>query len=535
MIMKKLLPVFVAALFTLTVGMGVAQADTHPAPAIEVETPDGMLADIGKHITQPPLLVNDHIYLPVRSYANLFPTSEVSWDGDNRVASVFWRGAVFAAPVEGSPYMTDDVIDTAGLQKHFGTEDIHSAPGVLIADRSYVPLRALVEALGGEVVYNDENRIASIRLLHRIDIAPTTPITYDGIDQFAYDAAPLFLAATDKNTTFSPLSLYLALSMVSQGANGTTLDEFMNVLNAKNAAALSREARSLLALNYNNDDGVLAIANSLWLDRSFAVNEGFQKRLKTDYGAVAEQINMHDKNELRRISHWIADHTNNLIQISLDPSDDVLKLVNTVYFKSKWIDPFPQENTIDAPFYLGGDEKVMVPTMRQTLYGSYVSNDLFEGALLYFKDDSRLRILLPQKGRTTTEVIANLHNMDTYTKQASFYNINWQLPRFAFSSNHDCVKSLNKLGLNTAFTPAADLSGIGNNLMISDVHQFNRIQIDETGGEAASATTIGVRATAMPPQDIPEVDFTVNRPFVFVLETKDGLPLFVGQVHNPAE
>ncbi len=529
--MKKLLLALTAALFTLTVGMGMAQADVHPAPAIEVETPDGVLEDIGKHINQPPLLVNDHIYLPVRSYANLFPTSEVSWDGDDRVAFVHWKDDVFVAPVDGSPYITDDAIDIAGLKERFGTDTLHCAPGVLIADRSYVPLRALVEALGGEIIYDEDTRIASLKLRHRIDVAPTATPSFDGLGKFACDAAPLFLTSDKTNETFSPLSLYLALSMVTQGAGGTTSDEFMDVLNAKNTAALAREATELLALNHDDESGVLNIANSIWLDRAFDVKEGYQKRLEQDYNAAAEKVNMRDANDLKRISSWIAARTNDLIQVSFEPSDSVMKLVNTVYFKSKWMNAFPLENTIDAPFYLGGDDKVMVPAMRQTLHGSYVKNDLFEGASLYFKDGSRLRIMLPQKDKTTADVIANLHNLNTYAKQASWYDINWQLPRFAFSSNHDCIDNLKKLGLHAAFTPAADFSGIGEDLMISGVSQLNRIQIDETGGEAASATIIDVKATAMPP----EVNFIVNRPFVFVLETKDGLPLFVGQVQNPAE
>ena len=38
-------------------------------------------------------------------------------------------------------------------------------------------------------------------------------------------------------------------------------------------------------------------------------------------------------------------------------------------------------------------------------------------------------------------------------------------------------------------------------------------------------------AAAMPPED--EVDFVLDRPFLFVLTNEDGLPLFAGIVEQP--
>lgn len=532
--MKKILAVLLAALFTMTAGIGAAQANVQPAPDIKVVTPDVTIDDIGKHIVKQPLLVDDHLYLPVRSYANLFPGAEVLWDSEERIAMVSYDEAVFVAPVEGSPYLTEGKILTDQLKESLGIDNLHSAPAILIMDHAYVPLRALVEALGGEVIYDETSHLVSLKLQRNILSAPSLRPDFESLDKFAHDTAPLFLSSEGTNESYSPLSLYMALSMVAQGAKDTTLEEILTLLNAKDTAKLSREAMTLAMLNQEDEKGVLKIANSLWVDKAFDVNESYRKSLKKNYNAAAEKVNMRDKKDLARISKWIADRTNNLIDITFDPSDSVVKLVNTVYFKGLWENAFSEENTSLEPFYLKDKKEVMAPTMRQSLKGAYMKNELFEGASLPFKDGSRLHILLPNQDKSTADIIANLKNFDRYAEKAETYDINWQLPKFAFSSDYDCVNKLRKLGLEEVFTPVANLSGIGDNLMISGISQFNRIQIDEKGSEAASATIVDIKVTAMPPQDMKEVNFIVDRPFVFLLETKDGLPLFIGQVSNPA-
>ena len=52
------------------------------------------------------------------------------------------------------------------------------------------------------------------------------------------------------------------------------------------------------------------------------------------------------------------------------------------------------------------------------------------------------------------------------------------------------------------------------------------VAIDEEGVTAAAYTAMSASDAAMPPED--EVDFVLDRPFLFVLTNEDGLPLFAG-------
>ena len=56
--------------------------------------------------------------------------------------------------------------------------------------------------------------------------------------------------------------------------------------------------------------------------------------------------------------------------------------------------------------------------------------------------------------------------------------------------------------------------------------------IDEDGCTAAAFTVMSVDAMSAPPTE--EVDFVLDRPFLFVLTGADGSPLFVGIVRQPA-
>ena len=66
---------------------------------------------------------------------------------------------------------------------------------------------------------------------------------------------------------------------------------------------------------------------------------------------------------------------------------------------------------------------------------------------------------------------------------------------------------------------------------IPDAHAA-RTAIDEEGVTAAAYTLISIEATsAAVPED--EIDFVLDRPFLFAVTGSDGLPLFTGIVNEP--
>src|SRR5262249_22807183 len=106
------------------------------------------------------------------------------------------------------------------------------------------------------------------------------------------------------------------------------------------------------------------------------------------------------------------------------------------------------------------------------------------------------------------------------------------MPAWDFSSQLDLIPALQALGVRTAFTDGADLSGIAPNLYINAALHRATITVDEHGTEAAAVTVVGRGATSMPPTP---VLVTADHPFAFAIVHKaTGVPLFVGHVADPS-
>ncbi|MQA64006.1 MAG: hypothetical protein GEU86_21645 [Actinophytocola sp.] len=76
----------------------------------------------------------------------------------------------------------------------------------------------------------------------------------------------------------------------------------------------------------------------------------------------------------------------------------------------------------------------------------------------------------------------------------------------------------------------SNLSRLAPSAFVSDaIHRAN-ITVDEDGTEAAAVTGIAVATSAIEP----EVSIRADHPFAFAITHPSGVPLFVGQVANPA-
>ena len=114
-----------------------------------------------------------------------------------------------------------------------------------------------------------------------------------------------------------------------------------------------------------------------------------------------------------------------------------------------------------------------------------------------------------------------------------------RLPRFRIESRASLVAPLRALGVATAFRDdgAADFSGVfereRRNLALADVRQAALVDVDEEGTTAAAAThAVGCGCASYSPT---HMDFTVDRPFLFLLRAADDGPLlFAGVVFDAA-
>ena len=115
-----------------------------------------------------------------------------------------------------------------------------------------------------------------------------------------------------------------------------------------------------------------------------------------------------------------------------------------------------------------------------------------------------------------------------------FCDLVTKVPKFDIDYDRKLKDDLMTLGVSDLFGGEADLStllGPNSDAFVDNVSHAARVITQEEGVEAAVYTLMLGAGSAAPPSD--EIDFVLDRPFLFVLTSRDGLPLFIGVVNEP--
>ena len=281
-------------------------------------------------------------------------------------------------------------------------------------------------------------------------------------------------------------------------------------------------------------------ANALFGDRATTWRPAYLDTLASSYGAGMNVVDWAGDPESGRAAAnaWTADRTHDRIPAILGEGsvDELtrLVLVNALYFKAPWQQPFEEFATAPLPFHVDGGDPVDVPTMRATLMGAwYGEGDGWTAVrMAYYGGTLAMTVVLPDDLATfEEETVPRLSSViDSVSPQA----VSLSLPTWTFRSRSPLGRALADLGMPTAFGDDADFSGMteeSDGLRITDVAHEVWIAVGEAGTEATAATSVAVGGTSMP-ETVPVV---VDRPFLFVIhEVEHGAPLFVGRVDRPS-
>jgi serpin B len=347
------------------------------------------------------------------------------------------------------------------------------------------------------------------------------------------------LATADKNLALSPYSVAVALAMTVNGAAGTTRSEILDVLAADTTADLNSGLNPLTRHVESLADKKVALdaANQLFGQQGVPWEQDFLDALARSYGAGMRTVDFVGATEAARaaVNRWTAARTHDRIEEIL-PEGSVdamsrLVLVNALYFKAPWLEPFEKSVTTDDDFHLGDGTVVSVPTMHATFGAAVGAGDGWTSVRIPYAGSAlAMTVVLPDAGR---EVDADA--LPAILAAARPSGVELSLPRWTFRTQVALRDPLSELGMPTAFDDAhADLTGMtrtDDHLVVADVYHQVFVAVDENGTEAAAATAAVVHATSA---IVVEHTVTVDRPFLFVIhDVEHGTPLFVGQVVDP--
>lgn len=386
------------------------------------------------------------------------------------------------------------------------------------------------------ILFDDYNSKLAIR-----DKNPVDGSFIGSLNDFSYSSGLKILNRQSKNLCYSPLSLYMALALVGTGANGATQEEIFFVLgiSGKGKDFLSKQNSNLFRLLYtDNKIGKLKIANSLWLQKGINFKETFMTNAVNNFYASLYSVDFTDNSSAQLMSKWISESTNGILtpKINLEP-EQIMSIINTIYFKDEWVDRFDEGNTKPDTFYLGDGNRVKCDFMNMT-YGvhMYVKGNGFTSSSLSLKNSGSMIFILPDKGVSIDELFSTPEKTALLFKDENSKNgkVIFKIPKFSFGNDLNMNSMLKTMGITSAFESNADFTGITDSTaFISNIEQQTHISIDEKGVEAAAFTQIQYCGSAQPNETVAEM--ILDRPFIFAIKSNQGAILFLGIVNNPVD
>ena len=319
-------------------------------------------------------------------------------------------------------------------------------------------------------------------------------------------------AKPDKTTLLSPYSVLLALGMAANGAGGRTLEEMEYALGAK-----TDDLNHWLAACRLAEDGKVVSANSLWTRQELEVRKEFRKTIRKQYDAELHEGEF----SMEAVNDWVRKNTKGRIEKILEQDDPMSQacLVNALTFDAEWPVAYTPESVYDGTFFTSDGSRQVVPFLHSVeesyfeLAGAegfvrpYAGERYVFAGLLPAEGSTPEALLEALDGETLLQAICNPQSKTVYTR----------MPKFTAATTAELKPVLERMGMQAAFTDAADFSLLSDTpLKIDAVQQKTYLQVDESGTIGAAVTSIPMmEATAVQTEEPKTVYLT--RPYLCVI------------------
>lgn len=346
------------------------------------------------------------------------------------------------------------------------------------------------------------------------------------------------------NFVYSPLNVYMALSMLAECTGGDSRTQILSLLRENSLEDVRAQAKALWNANYCADGAVTSVlASSVWLDDGVNYVQKTLDTLARDYYASSFSGEMGSDSYNKALQSWLNEQTGGLLKdqasgLEFTP-ETVMALATTIYYRAKWSEEFSKSQTSEDTFHADSGD-ITCEFMHRSDTGTYYWGEKFGAVNLPLRESGCMKLLLPDEGVTPEALLQDEEAMNFLLgggewENSKFLIVNLSVPKFDVSSDLNLNKSLQALGVTDVFSDdTADFSPMIENadgVFLSKAEHAARVVIDEEGVTAAAYTVMMEAGAAEPPDK--EIDFTLDRPFVFAITSQDGLPLFIGVVNTP--
>lgn len=340
----------------------------------------------------------------------------------------------------------------------------------------------------------------------------------------------------------------MTLLSEAAGDHTKTQQELTQVIPFGDSHLLAREYfdKFFRELEEKSSEFTLDMATKIFADSFVTPIQRYESILERYYATKIQTENFSDSVGVSKIiNQWVSNvthgHITELVKTS-DIESAVMLMINGVYFKGLWRQPFYENRTFTSEFKTSNSEAKQTKFMTQTGRFFYVESPQLQAKILR----------LPYKGSKFAMFIILPYNADglddfmTKLDSAQLHNAKWLmdetevrvvLPKFKFDYSANLNQVLQSLGICQVFTDEASLpllargAGLEGRLKVSNIIQKAGLAVDELGSTAFAATEVSLVNKF---GDDGIKDFVVNRPFAFMIEDeKNSAILFSGKVVDP--
>ena len=349
------------------------------------------------------------------------------------------------------------------------------------------------------------------------------------------------LVSDEENTVCSPLNTYIAFAMLAEVTGGNTRQQILDMLGAPDIETLRKNTSVLWEGNYAETPLLTSVlADSLWLRDGIQYNEETLNTLAEQYYASSFHGKPGSGKMDEALQTWTDENTGGLLSeyvkdMHLDPNT-VLAVVSTIYYKAGWEGSF---DSIGKETFHGVRGDTQVDMMHRIESMEYYSGDAFTAVGLPLSDSGTMYFCLPAEGTdvnalaTDPELLRTLrHGSGGWTRT----NVRLSAPKFRASAKTDLLETMSALGVTDALDPLVSdftpLTEQTDQICISQAEHAAMVEIDQDGVKGAAYTMVMEVEAAVEEEPEEPVEFTVDRPFLFVITGADGSILFSGAVRN---
>ncbi|MBR6808128.1 MAG: hypothetical protein IKM46_07095 [Clostridia bacterium] len=343
-----------------------------------------------------------------------------------------------------------------------------------------------------------------------------------------------------ENTLISPLSVYLALSMLTNGAEENTLAQLEEIL-GMSSDELNLFVKSYMSSLPNTTYSKMKIANSVWFRdaESFKVNDSF---LQTNANYFSADIYKAPFNQstVNDINSWVKEKTDGMIDKIVNEISEttVMYLINALSFEAEWENQYLEYDVGEGEFKTANGDVQTVEFMYGSEY-SYLQDSNSKGFIKYYKGrDYAFVALLPAENVSIDDYVRELdsdkiNGLLNSKKNDKTYTC---IPKFKVEFDAELKDILSDMGISDVFSSnEANLSALGEsslgNLFVSSVLHKTVIEVNEVGTKAGAVTSVQIEAECAPSSSV-----ILDRPFVYmIIDCENNLPLFIGTLNDPVQ